>query len=339
MSFANAKNALSLLLLAATLGSLSACGDPEDHYSTVFDKCNYLVPNLGDYLLTKEERIASTLKPECRDVLTQKRYDADKNELPPILPFDDTWDKAPPGFKDKVIEAFQALIAYPIKVTDRSTDTLLGTRPKYKSPIPDDVYEIFTRYENPNQAIFNFVVNRIQNITFDPNASTEHIAQWVPGVSLDLKWKRMTIYGNFWDADDSNAYYVNPFQYAITLVHEARHLDGPHQPCNGDYGEIQCDNELIGPYGTEIIYMHYLLAGSGSCEGEGCEPLLPGLIFSLTASGMVDLLQHRINRESVYPELRKVLDDLDAGKIFLSGSWLQKADKIDRGYGPGIAEP
>lgn len=247
---------------------------------------------LGQGLPTSEARIATYLTPECKAALES------------VIPYDGSWDDAPAGLKDKVSEAFQALIAYPLAIPEENT--LLGARPRYMGAIPQAHLDIFREYENPNQSIFNYVLNQIDTLKYAPTGDNLQNAQYVPAASLG-GWREMTVFDAFWDKDGVLGTFVDPFTRAGTLVHEARHGDGIlHVPCAAATQRegFTCDADLTGPYGFEVSYLHFLLQGSGRCEGAGCKPLLPNTSLALIAREMTKVLQQCVVK--LEPEIASV---------------------------------
>src|SRR4051794_29586880 len=91
-------------MIALTSFASLGCNQMVDYYSKVKDVCSYTLPperRFGDYA------VKTTLTPKCKAALEGViPYDADR---------DPSFANAPQGYKDKVTEAFQAIVAWPLR--------------------------------------------------------------------------------------------------------------------------------------------------------------------------------------------------------------------------------
>lgn len=248
-----------LVLWALVILSQSGCSDDKrDYYSEVIKDCNYMVKGEIVYGL---EPPAAQLRARCKTALETILSDR----------YDETWGDAPPLLKDKVTEAFQALVAYPLAFPPENR--IFGLAPY---SIPLSFIESATYYErNPMQSLFNkafWNIDRITRIPSFPRSS----AQWTPDFwhgGLQLIDGVLTIADSFGDYD-KNEFYTSPVIRASILVHETRHGDGIwHEPCK-DTGIRECDADFNGPYGHAISYMAMLLEAGGRAQFNGSAPLL-----------------------------------------------------------------
>jgi hypothetical protein len=301
-------------LFAFGMLASSACGN-QDPYSQIAASCNYKVASLGQYQ-TNETMVKTTLTADC------------KAALEAVLPFDNlSFDQAPAGMKDKVMEAFQALIAYPLAIQNRA---FFGVSSPDAGMISLALSRILEESSNPNQAVFNDIVNQIDLIDFDPTDQgtsaqyNEHFA---------LKVRHMTVYNSFWNQNNMLDHFIDPFYRASTLVHEARHGDGiPHVPCasTSDVTGFNCDNEFVGAYGAGISYLHFLLQGNASCEGDKCRANIPHMNVLLAGLHMCQFARDRINKK--LPELETLLKSVKCEN--LAYSWIMQHEGLAEALDP-----
>jgi hypothetical protein len=272
---------------------LQGCAGDADPYSTVAPHCMGRDPWMGYYLFDPVLRTQTYLTPECKAALES------------VVPMDSSFDSAPEGMRDKVLEAFQAIVAYPIAV-DPDDVLFLGSRPDVGGAIPAYFLRIYQQWQNPNQALFNYILNHTDVIRYKDRTNGKS-AEYYPTLSSEPR--KITIYNDFWSPDDLDGYFRHPFGRAGTLVHEARHGDSlMHIRCARPtlFGSEQvCDSEFAGPYGFEAVYSKYLLRGSAACIGSGCAPALPQLNVLLVGAGICLTVRKHLNHR--WPELDALL--------------------------------
>jgi hypothetical protein len=300
------KHAATFAAALAQLSATSCLTGDADPYSRVAPACMERNSDMGTYY---EEWPGGYLSKECTAALEA------------VLPYDEeSFAHAPPGFRTTVNEAFQALIAYPLAIPKENT--LFGTAPKQAGAIPLDFVEIFQAYGpgNLNQAIFNYILNRVEVIRYEEAGPSGHSAQLTPGASSDFF--QLTIFHKFWSpSDDISDLVRDPFGRAALLAHEARHADGfVHMNCDPDKTDAkgwQCDSELGGAYGLQVTYLKYLLHGSATCQerhhGWGCRPLLAEQNVYSIGDKMCRILKRNI--KNPYPELAAFLKDLECSGL------------------------
>lgn len=236
-----------LLLALLTMGALiSGCpgADVEDEeYALVEKYCKYPAKDIGRVLVTDEARAQTYLTKECRDLLED------------IIPFDETFESAPIGLKERIMEGFQAMVAYPLEFPDKGA--LFGVTSPKMGMIPADFYRIFEEDDDYNKSIFNYVLNKTETLTYLPKGATVgRLAEY------SIPEKKMTIFDLFWQ--ENMAQFLNPINSASTLIHEARHGDGyTHFLCSSsETNGMICDEEIGGPYGLQAVYFVMALHGS-----------------------------------------------------------------------------
>ena len=241
--------ALSMLILLA----INGCST-QDYYTQVVTPCNYLqAPGTYTSKLTAAGAPAAQIRPDCKTALEK------------ILPFDSSWVTAPDGAKDKVTEAFQAILAYSLALPPQ--DMILNVAP-YSIPLWH--LTLFQSEETPQKSIFNHIVNLVQTITYSAVVGANFTAQYTPKVDLG---GLLTISSLFASQDGE---YTGSFVRAATIIHEARHGDGYfHSQCPPDVanGIFECDPELAGPYGIEVTYYQMLLQANGNKTAIAPSPL------------------------------------------------------------------
>ena len=140
---------------------------------------------MGQFISSDPTVLAKTyLTPECLSALLQ------------VIPYDATsWATAPAGMQDRVTEAFQAIIAYPLAVSPTDTQ-FLGTQPALAGAIPVAFFNIYQEYPNPNQALFNYILNHADQIVYggnNPALDAMYSASAPPEV------RTIFIYQSFWN--------------------------------------------------------------------------------------------------------------------------------------------
>jgi hypothetical protein len=283
-------------LSGALLSSGCVAAGNDDVYSRVEPHCMDPVPQLGELVEPKEPTQGETyLTFECREALEAE------------LNFDEeSFKRARPGFKERVLEAYHALIAYPLVIPEKNE--LLGVSKPRAGIIPLDHIKIFRAGDSPNQAIFNFVANRLLEISYGEETET----RWAT-----YKWpNRIQIHSAFW-ADGDSQHRRDPFMRTATLVHEAYHAQGTfHEICETT-GALDCDPELQGAYGFELIYFHFLLRGSG--------PALEPRNLMHIASYMGNTLKQAINDHSDFDE---ALSEVDLGNCDSLIEWITRREAV-----------
>ncbi len=265
-----ASRALAFLATLSGLASLpalsGACvGSDLDFYAEVIQACDYRTAKTEIFA---EDETLTSLTPECKEML----------EI--YLPYDESWDGAPAGLKDKVTEAFQVLLAYPLELPPENR--VLGEMPwamptKPLCMIAPELYEDcpspHEKTDHPNMArnVFNYVMSRIATITYEPPMEGEgKSASLTPDlIRSHGEGYLLSITDNFWSG--SSDFFMTPFRRASILVHESWHGDSrTHTLCSHeDAGTgFNCDADMTGPYGVETIYGLSLLHGSGLLERE-----------------------------------------------------------------------
>ncbi len=298
---------LRVLTAAPALLLLTACPALEgiDFYSDLADAnglnpCDYrleggtpVVPN-GDPAL-----VESTLRPECKEALEV------------ILPFDESWTSAPAGLKNRVLEAFQILIGYPLAFPP--DNKLLGAAPNAiptqhvaifaPDRLPDTYGPAYPASADMNQNIFNYVLNMIDVIHYAPADGGANASYGVPCLQRTL-----SIYDYYWSANATTNLLKNPFLRAAVVVHEAHHGDGNFHiqcPDTSDVSGFNCDPDMNGPYGLEAVYFHMLLYGGAHREENG-KPILSNLDVSMIASDACRLIMNRTGAKA--PLIETFLD-------------------------------
>ena len=293
-------NALTLLLPLAALSSacVTPYGTATDPYSQVAPYCMTQDPLMGQYISSDPAVLGKTyLTPECVSALLQ------------VIPYDATsWASAPVGMQNRVTEAFQAIIAYPLAV-DTADTAYLGTPPPIAGGIPLVFFDIYQQAANPNQALFNYILNHTDQFVYG-GANSGVVAQYEPAASAEVR--TIFIYQDFYDpASYWTDQYRDAFVRASTLAHEARHGDSiVHEPCNAaTTGEIDggfsCDNELQSAYGMAGTYLKFLLHGSATCSTPGCTPALAQFNVELAGWYMCVVARNRLNNR--WPSLEALV--------------------------------
>ncbi len=231
--------------MLAAAGMLTSCSE-HDYYADVVEACDYIPERWGFYDAWPSYQ-KTTLTPEC------------KSALEATLPFDEaSFALAPEGFKDKVMEAFQALVAFPLALPPDLG--VLGARPPDAGAIPLAFLKIFKSDPNMNRGLFNYVAGSADALFYDAQPSSDHTAYY----SISDGIRAITFYPDFWKPIHGDARYRLPFSDASVLLHEARHGDGgSHSACRTDDREF-CDRDLSGPYGMNLIYPMLVAYGNVS---------------------------------------------------------------------------
>lgn len=286
---------------------LTACpaGTGNDYYSDLVGQggknpCDYRLEGGTPIVLDGDPAlVSSTLRPECKEALEV------------ILPFDESWDSAPAGLKNRVMEAFQILIGYPLAFPP--DNRLLGAAPNAipsqhvgifaPDRLPDAYAPDYPASDNMNQNIFNYVLNMIDVIHYAPADGGADASYGVPCIQ-----RTMTIYDFYWAADATTNLLKSLFLRAAVVVHEAHHGDGNfHVQCpdTSDVSGFSCDPDMNGPYGLEAVYLHMLLYGGAHLEENG-KPILSNLDVSMIASDACRLIMNRTGAKA--PLVQAFLD-------------------------------
>ncbi|MCC7441056.1 MAG: hypothetical protein IT285_05465 [Bdellovibrionales bacterium] len=328
--------------LAATVGlGASGCLVAQDinYFGEVMPECDYREIDPPSY--KEADLLRTTLRPECKELLEA------------ILPFDETWAGAPAGLKDKLLEAFQFVAAFPLKLPREGR--LFGVAPY---AIPLGHYCIFDPigYEDEclggggaggeaasvhqlNRNLFNYLLARIDRITYDA-VSTGKTASMGPSVDGWL----LTIANPFWSPDTWANYISRPFIRASTLVHEARHADSRmHDICTDDAdlpGRAACDPDLTGPYGLEMTYLHAVMGGAAPLVDAAGDPVLTDSDMEWIMGDMCGTLTfrfytHYTDGRQLPPELNALFDENDCGDF--DAEWAVAALGLERPSATGVS--
>lgn len=233
---------MRLLTLLLALVLVTGCNGDTDYYAQVAGPCGYT--SQGSIAISSAFPKAR-LKHEC------------KTALEAVLPYDhESFANAPDGFKDKITEAFQAVVAYPLAFPPENR--IMGVAPW---SIPLGVVERFREDSNANRALFNHLMEVIHTIVYAPNDGDSGLAAYPPPLTSEGK---LIVYEKFLNVDlfAWNSWYTGGLRRAAVLIHEARHADGYfHVPCSSSGNDFACDSDLNGPYGLEYIYLEMALHG------------------------------------------------------------------------------
>jgi hypothetical protein len=262
-----------------------------DYYSEVAGVCSYTVKG---GIVFGEAAEKTSLTTACKSALEN------------ILPYDDSWKHAPTGMKDKVTEAFQALVGYPLKFPPENR--ILGVAPWSFTPWHHDA---FAAEENHNKSIFNYVLNRINSIEYSEENGTTS-AFYCPSINGGT----VTVYDAYWKDNLLSFYYSGPALRAQTLVHEARHADGYIHP-PGLCGGVPCDADLDGPYGFGVAYAEMLLHGSAH--------LLSTIDLLFIGVDLCVSLENNFSR--LPPEVERLLKDFNCGTQ-ATAKWIAEREGI-----------
>ncbi len=239
---------------------LAGCSE-HDYYTEAKPVCDYTVP--GERVDQGPTPIETTLTPAC------------KTRLESMLPFDDSWSGAPAGLKDRVTEAFQAVLAYPLKLPPENQ--LLGVAPH---SFPDSFLDEIQAEETPMKSLFNHALNLIQTIHYVKSLGNIN-AQFTPDNYIEV-WDGVLTIADGFGAMNEHPYYTTPLRRASTIVHEAHHADGYFHVSCGDARGPECDADLNGPFGFAVLYKTMALQGSAKLlsdvdlallEGQSCYTL------------------------------------------------------------------
>ncbi len=282
---------------------LSGCLSSGDPYSLIAGPCGELIPHSN-----------TSLSQECKDALTE------------LLPFDDvSFDAAPAGIKDKVLEAFQALAAYPLYVSPEQNSIFGLTISDRVGPISLLSFEILgiptltrppqqkAEYQLLNRSMFNYVVNRTTRIYYQTTGTPgDALASYT--ITPDGGLGTLTITPSFWAPDQL---YASPFRAplrAAILLHEARHGDGNfHLPCWDSYGDggFFCDADHNSPYGLQIAYLLGILrTGSRPLpDYRNGEPILDFFDQAFISAEICSVARFSINLQ--LPGLQRLIESGD----------------------------
>lgn len=271
----------SLFWLLVITASAPGC-IVQDRYSAAQEVCHYF----PDFSRGAE----STLKPECRQALER------------MIPYhEESFKAALPGTKDRVTEAFQALIAYPLVTPPM--DSLLGTRPPLGAGVfPPGINLIFTSFPNPNQSVFNTILGNIDEIMYRDSKSDSLEGQFV----VEGGKRKIIIYPKFWQFSNDADATMNPIIRASLLVHESAHSNSSHVLCTQGKPTYDCDSDLNGAYGAEVFYLMAALLGGAAYSYDGKAPPLAFSESAVIMNGLCEALDSRINIK--YGELQELMD-------------------------------
>ena len=245
------------------------------------------------------------IEKDCADALTA------------ILPFDSSFENAPQGLKNRVIEAFATLLAYPLRIPEKNQ--LFGIAPQIGGVFPTSLMQVARASTDPNRALFNYVVNQVDVIEWREKSAEGFTAHFGVDLTETQGVRIMTVYNSYWTRDEGLDSTIFPFFRASTLVHEARHSDGYfHLGCTTVHDGADCDSDLSGPYGFQLAYLHFLLAGSGD--------LLHGDEITLKKIGYLIFRRSKQRINHLPKELRRFLDSHDETEI--DEAWLRKYQEL-----------
>jgi hypothetical protein len=315
---------IAFFALLGTSGCL-ALPEPFDAWSVVMPRCDYVMPAGSRVEVYDEERIQTTLRPACREALEE------------VLPLDESFDSAPAGTKDHVLEAFQVLAAYPLKLP--AQNRILGVAP---GSIPAlhlcllGAPNCPTGIQNPaaplpggdyRKNVFNLVVNAFEEIRYDPSLAGDFAARNDFHLSVRVTERTLNVGPRFWSLEDSVGDLLRgTFGRAAILVHEAGHSQGMYHEYCSETGRFSCDPDLKGPNGLSIVYAQMLLTGSGHLKSSSGFPILSDL--DLLSLGY---LSCRILKERV-THLPAPLEDLLEGTACgdVSSQWTAARLRLQR---------
>ena len=308
---------LALLGLLAAFLSGGCLANGADPYSKVASVCMTQDSQMGQYISSDASVLAKTyLDPKCKAALES------------VIPFDDaSFATAPTGLKDKVTEAFQAIIAYPLDVS--MDGKFLGVSPAIAGAIPLDFYVIYQQSSNPNQALFNFILNKVDAYTFSSAGNSGESARYVPALTDDGP-REVKIFLPFWDPTDPTEVYRSPFVRAAVLAHESYHGTGIlHEDCNFSVTQntgYACDAEMHGPYAFGATYLKWLIHGSAVCSTPGCVPPLPATNVMLAGYEMCGIGKYRLN--DPFAELQQFLSSVNCEND-VTAEWVMGREGLD----------
>jgi hypothetical protein len=288
---------LALLVSGLTTGASACPGLADDPDEIVAPHCDSIPAGVDDPL-TYGEVAGTYLTADC------------KSALEGVFPFDEkSFEQAPAGVHDKVLEAFQTLLAFPI-ARPKTGDLLFGTSDPHIGPIAAQFFAEFgaDSAKERNRALFNYVANRIAVVQYSTDVNSGMVAECTP--SIKPSPCVLTIYPRFWNpAVNVEDDFRHPFDRAAMIMHEARHGDGiAHVNCPLD-DKWECDPELEGPHGFEVDYLKYLLHGSAACDPsvppDQCKPVISDFGKIIIAKHMCNALQRWVLKK--YPSLDQLL--------------------------------
>jgi hypothetical protein len=263
---------LSAILAFGSLASVAAtnpsgCGGGyDDYYTGPSAACSYIPHGVVSN--------GSTLTDACRTALLASFGDK----------FDSSWSTAPTGLQDRVLEAFQGIIGYPRAFPPQNK--ILGTAPTDSSgniiagAIPLVFYTIYQESDNPNQAVFNYILNQVDLIKYvAPDAENELFGALygyeTPQHPLHWDLRVINVFDGYSSAPDIGI----PAYHMTTLIHEARHGDGQYHEVCPSYsryaGVIECDPQLNYSHGIEVADMVFMLHGGAVPDKNGNVALTP----------------------------------------------------------------
>lgn len=253
---------------------LSACSGPsDDEYASVEKVCRFPVPSIGRPFYDDKDLASTYLTDDC------------KKALEAVIPFDEeSFASAPIGMRLRILEAFQAILAYPLAFPKNGA--IFGVTSKKMGMIPSVFYEIFEAEEDYNKSLFNYVLDRTESIIYEPgDLSTGTEAEY------NIFERTITIYDYF--VLENMSQFLNPLHHAAILIHEARHGDSfYHFLCPSPYDSrgLICDEEINGPYGLQATYLTTALHGSFTDTTYA----LPNTVVYLNSFEVCSVLKKRI---------------------------------------------
>lgn len=287
-----------LLLLFALMGCdeqyLSPYAGNFDYYSTLKPHCDYRL--VRGILADWENSIPGYTSVFDRHEMGPTCFNALEDLLK--SKFTSSWLQAPTGAKERVYEALQILLAYPLKFPE--TGTIFQ-----QFPIDEPAIQFFTTEgeESLNQKILNYILNRIDYISYESTQKRKELSLLASYVHSE---KRLTLTDSF--LGDAPLGRIN------TLFHEARHYDKDHISCRKNRFQIlnkdlrrskQCDDELDDAFGFGLLLFLSFLHANFDSEN-------PTTYFSGNALDLEARIQcrdlHNFFREKSFPDLIRFID-------------------------------
>ncbi|MBN21790.1 MAG: hypothetical protein CL678_10950 [Bdellovibrionaceae bacterium] len=277
---------ISVVFLCFLLTSCLYTEHWTDYYEIIdsSEVCNTDVVTYSYYAGSVEKRMDTLFDSfetgeQCKELIADILWDK----------LDKTMEYVPIGYMDKLYEAVFVLYHYPIQLenykgeekvlrvrdyTAGFTDCILNPMEKgnskkcnfFKGAYPMDYEESFhdtvpeDRSRIYNKGIINYILNRYGMIVYQPVIRGKASVN----ASYQKANRMLTLSDNFWPITETN---VSPFVRAVLLLHEARHAEIEHVPCNEKEkkdGTANCDAHLDGSYGVQIQYLNALMNAEGA---------------------------------------------------------------------------
>jgi hypothetical protein len=310
------------MLLALSQGCIVK-PDARDFWSEIISACDYQVAGGSSLQNRTEPETPPSLRSDCAQALER------------ILPFDESFTQAPSGMKERVLEGFQVLAAYPLALPREGR--ILG---KSRGGIPaihlcaigapscppalrpeSPAFELGNYRKN----LFNAVVNAFEMITYDPS---DNRAQASNGFHLaaGVNGRVLAIHPPFWNTESVNELFKGSFGRAGTLVHEAWHSEGFFHSLCPDSGRPECDAELSGSYGFSVTYNTLLIQGSAGVHLPGGAPILSNLDLMGLGYQTCSTLKKRVL--NLPRELKELIESKDC--LSVTADWTLAAEGIRR---------